>query len=752
LGKPDGSQQRADGSGAAMTDSRNKAQNDVRSKSLGIAGLDQAEEIGRGGFGVVYRARQLALNRWVAAKVLLAEQLDERDRSRFLREMRLMGALSGHPGIVTIFEGGVSERGQPYILMEYLAGGSLEDFLEREGPLGWRSALGIASELGEALGVAHAAGILHRDVKPKNILISQHGRTKIGDFGIARLATADAASASVMHISIAHVPPEILRDERVTPASDVFSLASTVATMLLGRPPFVQQQDEPLAATFSHILTGSAPELWQLEMPPSLRSILRKSLDGEAQRRPQDGQAFADEIRQTARDAGVELELCREQARLRLLRRGPLKTDAAAVSPPTQMPDNGPTSDPEPTAQPEQRGRPTLQDSAPRPTWPPRGSVSGSEASSSFPSPSDEPEKTRPWPPPPFLPSQIPPRTTQRIWRPRGREMLVLAASLVVLFGGLTGLLIVLHSRPAPSSQQSNLIPSLVARTSAGEWSQIAPLPAPRYDFAAVSANGNIYAIGGKDPAGQPQATVYSLTPTQNSWRQVAALPEPLYGLGAVAIGTQIYVIGGENSDGPLAIALSYDSRSNTWSPLPNMTTARLHPAVTAVAGNLYAIGGTDTHGAALSSVDVFDSRDRTWTSGPSLHIARSGAAAIGILGSIYVLGGDNSSGPLNSVESFDPGSASWSILPSMPTPREYLARGTDNLGWIYTFGGLANGPLATLELYSVTERKWFEAPNLPYAVYGAASVSVRGKLYVIGGFTSGGVVSTVEVLTAGPH
>ena len=146
--------------------------------------LTDLRPLARGGFGVVYTARQPSLNRTVAVKVLTAPVLDDTARLRFERECKAMGMLSDHPNILTLFEAGFTPSGRPYLVMELMSGGCLRDVLDRE-PLPWEEVLDIAVRVAAALETAHRAGILHRDIKPENIMLSDYGEPQLGDFGIA---------------------------------------------------------------------------------------------------------------------------------------------------------------------------------------------------------------------------------------------------------------------------------------------------------------------------------------------------------------------------------------------------------------------------------------------------------------------------------------------------------------------------------------------------------------------------------------
>lgn len=154
---------------------------------LAASGFDDAHEIGRGGFGVVYRCSQPSLDRTVAVKVLTAD-LDEENRARFFREQRAAGRLTGHPNIVNVFHADVTSSGRPFIVMPYFAQDSVDTWIRNHGPLPLEEVLRIGVKIAGALGAAHRLGILHRDVKPGNILITDYGEPALSDFGIARFA------------------------------------------------------------------------------------------------------------------------------------------------------------------------------------------------------------------------------------------------------------------------------------------------------------------------------------------------------------------------------------------------------------------------------------------------------------------------------------------------------------------------------------------------------------------------------------
>src|SRR5271165_1330249 len=199
----------------------------VIAAELAAAGYDDAQEIGRGGFGAVYRCQQPSLDRTVAIKVLTTD-LDPDNLQRFLREQRAMGKLSGHPNIVNIFQVGATKSGRPYIVMQYHPRNSLNARIHDGGPLSWPETLHIGVKMAGALEAAHRLGTLHRDVKPANILLTEYGEPQLTDFGIARIVGGFETRTGVITGSPAFTAPEVLEGRTPTPASDVYSLGATL--------------------------------------------------------------------------------------------------------------------------------------------------------------------------------------------------------------------------------------------------------------------------------------------------------------------------------------------------------------------------------------------------------------------------------------------------------------------------------------------------------------------------------------------
>ncbi|MFD7010625.1 protein kinase [Rhodococcus jostii] len=252
---------------------------------LAAAGFEDAQEIGRGGFGVVYRCTQAALDRTVAVKVLTAD-LDEENLARFLREQRAAGRLTGHPNIVTVLHADVTSNGRPYIVMPYHAEGSLDERIRRHGPLPLDEALRLGVKMAGALAAAHRVGILHRDVKPGNILITDYGEPALTDFGIAHIAGGFETAAGVVTGSPAFTAPEVVAGEPPSPAADVYGLGATLFAAITGHAAFERRSGEQLVAQFLRITSEPVPNPREHGVPEGVSAVVERAMSTEPGARP----------------------------------------------------------------------------------------------------------------------------------------------------------------------------------------------------------------------------------------------------------------------------------------------------------------------------------------------------------------------------------------------------------------------------------------------------------------------------------
>ena len=287
---------------------------------LVAAGFDDVAEIGRGGFGVVYRCEQPMLDRAVAVKVSIAD-LDPDNLDRFVREQRAMGRLTGHPNIVNVLQVGVLAGGRPFIVMPYHAKDSLEAIIRRHGPLDWRETLGIGVKLAGALDAAHSAGTLHRDVKPGNILLTDYGEPQLTDFGIARIAGGFETATGVITGSPAFTAPEVLEGASPTAASDVYSLGATLFCVLTGHAAFERRSGEQVIAQFLRVTSEPIPDLRTQGLPADVAAVIERAMARNPADRPATAEAFGDELRAVQRNNGVTVDEMRRPVELSVERK-----------------------------------------------------------------------------------------------------------------------------------------------------------------------------------------------------------------------------------------------------------------------------------------------------------------------------------------------------------------------------------------------------------------------------------------------
>ena len=271
---------------------------------LEAEGFNDALEVGRGGFGVVYRCVQTALDRTVAIKVL-NEGFERGERERFVREQRVMGRLSGHPNIVQILQVGVLAAGRPYIVMPFHARDSLEAWVRRHGPLPWPDVLQVGIKLAGALYTAHDLEILHRDVKPANILITDYGEPQLADFGIARVGGAFKTSTGHIAGSPAYTAPELLQGQAPGPVSDIYGLGSTLFTLMTGHAAFERRAGEGVVAQFVRTTRASIPDLRMRNFPPDVVAAIEHAMAKSPTDRPQSAVALGDELRGIRKKHGL---------------------------------------------------------------------------------------------------------------------------------------------------------------------------------------------------------------------------------------------------------------------------------------------------------------------------------------------------------------------------------------------------------------------------------------------------------------
>ncbi|MCO5171628.1 MAG: serine/threonine-protein kinase [Planctomycetes bacterium] len=253
--------------------------------------FERLSELGRGGFGTVFAARHRASGRLVAIKALV-QRLDASAAARFQREARVR---VDSPHVVQVIDVRV-EEGQVYLVMELVQGRSLDAAL-RAGPMDVPAALRVGEQLALALSAAHRAGVVHRDVKPANVLLDEAGQVKLADFGVAKVAGETTLTASGTGMgTLTYVAPEQATDAKhVSPAADIYALGATVYHAVAGRPPFLPGPD-----LVRQLFEEDPPPLHRLrpECPPDVAALVHRLLEKEPDDRPSSAAQVAERLRE----------------------------------------------------------------------------------------------------------------------------------------------------------------------------------------------------------------------------------------------------------------------------------------------------------------------------------------------------------------------------------------------------------------------------------------------------------------------
>ncbi len=252
--------------------------------SLGNGRYELRGPIATGGMATVYKAWDTRVERIVAVKIL--RSLAKTDRSaieRFRREAHAAARLS-HPNAVTIYDF-LEERGEHYLIMEYVEGVNLKQYLAQKGPLSPQEAVEITSQVCSVLQLAHANGFIHRDIKPQNIMITPAGQAKLTDFGIVRVMEAAGLTNTGILLGTAdYLAPEQARGDPLSPASDLYSLGVVLYEMLAGRPPFVGSSAVQVAMQHANNVPPP-PSKYNPHIPRALELVVKKALQKEPERR-----------------------------------------------------------------------------------------------------------------------------------------------------------------------------------------------------------------------------------------------------------------------------------------------------------------------------------------------------------------------------------------------------------------------------------------------------------------------------------
>jgi serine/threonine-protein kinase len=400
------------------------------------------EKVGQGGMGVVYRAHDTLLERVVALKVISTSIEDNPElRERFFREARAAGQLS-HRNIITIHDLGEHD-GQPYLAMEFLTGEDLQHRLARQEPMSLRRKLEVAAEICDGLCYAHRRGLIHRDVKPANIFITDEGVVKLLDFGLARMVASELTRSNMMMGTLNYMAPEQVRGERTDHRADIFSFGVVLYEMLSGRKAF---QGDSFATTLYKILQDVPEPLLNIDstLPPDLVWLVEKTLAKARDERYQD---LTDVVR--------DLAIIRQH----------LSESDAVTMPATPAPHRAPADSPSPRLRrtPSDAGSTQDRVESDRPRAPRSGSGSRPRSTPSGTGLASESDRAE-------QPAEVPASR-------RPRTALFVAGGLAIVVLGAVGAWSVLKPSPPPESSPPS---TTTASVPVEEPRALPPPPAPQ--------------------------------------------------------------------------------------------------------------------------------------------------------------------------------------------------------------------------------------------------------------------------------
>ena len=718
-------------------------------------------ELGRGGMGVVWRARDDDTGQVVALKLLRDAYVDDPDyRQRFEHEMAIARRIDS-PHVVKVLGFGMREE-VPYIAFELVDGPSLRQLLAVHGPYPWPETRALMLQLAEGLADAHATGVVHRDVKPSNVLIDRDGTAKLADFGISHAVDLTRVTrASGLMGTPTYLAPEGPVDAR----SDLYSLGVIAYEALAGAPPFE-------GTTYHEVLAA------HLRQAPNLGSV-------PAEARPVLAWLMAKD------------PLARPQSARQLIR---------ALLGEEPIPD----IDFAPTIVMEPRPVPQSATDAGGPASTQAGQARGGEAPPQEAGASDfdwskvsfralkKPVSTEPvtvvaGPKAPAAPvSESAGQSPLGARRPRlTSPRVLLAGAVLALVVAVAGAYAMLGSSGPGSTQH----PSLTAPPTIAEVVTGSPTPSPQATPTPIAS-----------PLASPSATTAMPTPAPAHWQTLGSVPETAFGdtaallangkvvifsttqgsthtptgkswivdpdTGAVTSGPNmtasqatpgvvtmsdgsVLVVGGwDASANPVTSAEVLDPSGSSWTALPPMNLPRSQATVTDLGGGrvLVAGGWTLKNGSdswtATATAEILDRNSNTWTLVSSMNAPRALAAAVRLTnGHVLVTGGDSdwssteTQTTLSSAEEFDPGSGIWTTVHAMNTPRASHFAVSLLDGGVLVAGGWSDGQElgeSTAELYFSNAAGLRNLPDMPGAhAQGRALLLKDGRVMILGGFDS---------------
>lgn len=709
---------------------------------LAAAGFEDAVEVGRGGGGVVYRCFQKSLGRAVAIKVL-ASDLDEDDRERFLREGFAMGGLSGHPNIVNILQVGVTESHRPFIVMPYHSAGSLAERVRREGRIPWPEAVRIGVKLCGALETAHRTDTLHRDIKPANVLLNDYGEPQLSDFGTARIAGGYKTVTGFFTGTLSYTAPEVLSGNAPTAVADVYSLGATVYALIAGTAPHERKKDEELIAHYLRITSTPVPDLRPHGIPAGVCDAIEKAMSIEPDRRYGTAAEFGRELQMVQRNNGFAADpmALTEPSGQHSQVGG---TEAIPFSAP---PGGAPLPTPDATSGPSAPGDQTSSVEPPNPNmFAHTASVSASSLPWVVP---PVPPQQPPSPPPSADPSPQSPANKRDLKKILLGVGAILAA-LVLVAGGVY---IITSRDKGPDGAAPPSQPTAAAQP---EWRAIADARVARDGVAATDSDGTIWVFGGMGSDNRVSGQHEGYDPAIDSWKGAQDLPVPVQHAAAVTWEGTPVVLGGwrtEGANAKVATDKVWRVVDAQWMELAPLLQPRAAATAAVVGDRIFVTGGVDSDGKLVNTTEIYNGTG--WTLGAPIPTPRQllGGASDGKL--VYALGGTNGAADLKTVEAYDPTTDTWTTMPPLPQARsDFGVAVTD--ARLVVVGGFAGGQaLKSVAALDLTTATWSDMPDMQTPRHGLAVAAVGKTVYAIGGSTGASdsqATSSAESLKLAPR
>jgi non-specific serine/threonine protein kinase len=688
-----------------------------------LAGYRLRGVLGRGGMSVVYEAENPRLGSTVALKVLAPElATDDVFRARFLKESRTAASLN-HPNVIPIYDMGTHED-LLFIAMRYVAGQDLRAVLKAKHVLAPEQAVLVCGQAGRALDVAHRHGLVHRDVKPGNILV-EHGGDEdepdhiyLTDFGITKHAASRSGLTATGEFmgTIDYIAPEQIQGRPVDGRADIYSLGCVLYECLTGRVPFAKDVDA--AVIWAHVEEmPTTPSSLQPTLPREIDEVIGKALAKD----PADRYATCREFIAAARGAiGAPAATDTGTSHTATILAGPAAAAAAATA---AAPSVG------------------------------RDATAPQQTPSYFPPAPPGPARER-------TPGGAPPAGPPPGGKPRvrlDRRLVAGLSALALVIVAVGGFLIYRSTTGGSSTPAASSSPTTAQQTG---WRLGAASPFPVQQLHAAVLDGKVWLAGGLTGSSQGAAAratdkteYYDLT--SHSWHAGPGLPFAVHHAMLVSYQGKVWLIGGFLPSGPNLEAaasnkvLYLDPAKGHWVTAPPLHHARA-AAAAVVVGNKIVVFGGRTGGkveAEVKPTEVFDGK--SWHDAPAIPFPGDHLGAVTDGTYAYAIGGRTlkSSDNNNHLQRFDPATNKWTQLTPLPAANSDMGAVYVN-GQIVTFGGEnAFSVFNTVRAYNVATKSWSTLANMAQARHGMGAAVIGNTIYAIDGASLPGHAGSTRTL-----